>query len=117
MSKCPGCGVELLDGTTFCPYCGSKVVNQNEEQQNVNQEVFENVILQPAFGSAFTALFGALAYKYFIKDPLLVPIPFALCILSSFLKLGTGVSILIGGVAAIIMAVLISKRDKKKTNK
>jgi ABC-type phosphate transport system permease subunit len=46
MSKCPGCGVELLDGTTFCPYCGSKVVNQNEEQQNFNQEVNENVILE-----------------------------------------------------------------------
>ena len=56
MSKCPGCGVELLDGTTFCPYCGSKVVNQNEEQQNVNQEVFENVIFF-AFGDCYYYLY------------------------------------------------------------
>lgn len=83
----------------------------------LKEPVFENEILQPAFGSAFTALFGALAYKYFIKDPLLVPVPFALCILTSFLKLGTGVSILIGGVAAIVMAFLVHKREKSKAKK
>ena len=83
----------------------------------LKEPVFENEFLEPAFGSAFTALFGALAYKYFIKDPLLVPVPFVLCILTSFLKLGTGISILIGGIAAIIMAVLIARREKSKAKK
>ena len=39
--------------------------------------VLENPVLTPAFDMAFTALFGALAYKYFVKDPDLVPIPLA----------------------------------------
>ena len=43
--------------------------------------VLENPALAPAFGSAFTALFAALGYKYFSKDPLLVPVPFGLALI------------------------------------
>lgn len=25
MVKCEGCGVELLEGTVFCPYCGAQI--------------------------------------------------------------------------------------------
>ena len=32
MVKCKGCGVELLEGTVFCPYCGAQV-QTNEEQK------------------------------------------------------------------------------------
>ena len=43
--------------------------------------ILENETLTPAFGSAFTALFAALGYKYFSKDPILLPIPFALALI------------------------------------
>ena len=33
MAKCKGCGIELLDGTVFCPYCGSQV--QKDETKNI----------------------------------------------------------------------------------
>ncbi len=38
MAKCKGCGVELLDGTVFCPYCGTQVAtNEEQEVQVVNE--------------------------------------------------------------------------------
>lgn len=37
MAKCKGCGIELIDGTVFCPYCGSQV--QNSEEQSVEGNV------------------------------------------------------------------------------
>ena len=40
MAKCKGCGVELLDGTVFCPYCGSQVQVEKEQVENV--EVIDN---------------------------------------------------------------------------
>ena len=30
MPKCKGCGIELLEGTVFCPYCG-QAVEENEK--------------------------------------------------------------------------------------
>lgn len=36
MAKCKGCGVELLDGTVFCPYCGAQV---ESEQKDVETKV------------------------------------------------------------------------------
>ena len=41
MAKCKGCGVELLDGTVFCPYCGAQVLNNEENQVEVVNEVKE----------------------------------------------------------------------------
>ena len=44
MEKCKGCGVELLDGTVFCPYCGTQVQNFEQKNEANSAEVldFEN---------------------------------------------------------------------------
>ena len=77
--------------------------------------ILENPILEPAFGSAFTALFGALAYKYFIKDPILVPVPFVLALILAFtVRLGTAVHIPICSVISILFAFAVFKRMNKK---
>ena len=74
--------------------------------------VLENPVLKPAFGSAFTALFGALAYKYFVKDPLLVPVPLLLALVLAFVApgLGTGVAIPICSIVSILVAYLVFKK-------
>lgn len=79
------------------------------------EPVLQNPYLVPAFDSAFTALFGALAYKYFIKDIKLVPVPLVIAfILSFFLGQGTGISIPICAVIAILFAYFMFKREQKK---
>ena len=79
------------------------------------EPVLQNPYLVPAFDSAFTALFGALAYKYFIKDIKLVPVPLVIAfILSYFLGQGTGISIPICAVIAILFAYFMFKREQKK---
>ena len=76
--------------------------------------VLENEFLKPAFGSAFTALFAALGYKYFIKDPILVPVPFTLALILAFtVKLGTAVHIPICSIVAILFAFAVFKRMNK----
>ena len=65
MSKCPGCGVELLDGTTFCPYCGSKVVNQNEESQTADKQANENVVLEQVNETVITVPQDKKVFKVF----------------------------------------------------
>ena len=71
--------------------------------------------LVPAFDAAFTALFGALAYKYFIKDLKLVPIPLIIAfILSFFLKQGTGITIPVCAIVSIVIAYLLLKREQNK---
>lgn len=77
--------------------------------------VLTNEYLVPAFDSAFTALFGALAYKYFIKDLKLVPVPIILAfILSFFLGQGTGISIPVCAVVAILVAYFFFRREQKR---
>ena len=67
------------------------------------------------FDAAFTALFGALAYKYFIKDLKLVPIPLIIAfILSFFLKQGTGITIPVCAIVSIVIAYLLLNREQKK---
>ena len=79
------------------------------------EPVLQNPYLIPAFDAAFTALFGALAYKYFIKDLKLVPIPLILAfILSFFAKQGTGITIPICAVIAILVAYFFFKREQKR---
>ena len=79
--------------------------------------VLENEFLEPAFGSAFTALFGALAYKYFVKDPILVPVPFTLALALAFtVRLGTAVHIPICSIVAILFALAVFKRMNKSNN-
>ncbi len=77
--------------------------------------VLESETLAPAFETAFTALFGALAYKYFIKDLKLVPLPLALTLLLEiFLGLGTSLLIPISAVLATLFAYFMFKRTAKK---
>lgn len=47
--------------------------------------VLQNPQLAPAFELSFAALFGALAYKYFSKNPILVIVPLAISVLIAFL--------------------------------
>lgn len=76
--------------------------------------VLQNPYLIPAFDSAFTALFGALAYKYFVKDPDLVPIPLALALLlQGTLNLGTSVLIPVCSIVSILFAYWLFKKGKK----
>ena len=45
MSKCNGCGAELLDGTTFCPYCGERVAPSNaDENKEVESEIINETV-------------------------------------------------------------------------
>ena len=80
--------------------------------------ILESETLQPAFTTAFTALFGALAYKYFIKDLKLVPVPLLLTILLQVaLNLGTSILIPVSSIASILFAYYLFKRQIKKENK
>lgn len=75
--------------------------------------VLESPVLKPAFDTAFTALFGALAYKYFVKDPQLVPVPLILAVvLSLFLNLGSSILIPVCAIVGIGIAFLLSKKGK-----
>ena len=65
--------------------------------------------------AAFTALFGALAYKYFIKDLKLVPLPLALTLLLEiFLSLGTSILIPVSAVVSTLFAYYMFKKEIKK---
>lgn len=76
--------------------------------------LLSNETLKPAFDSAFTALFGALAYKYFVKDPKLVPIPLVLSLLlQGFLNLGTSVLIPVCSIVSILFAYYLFKNGGK----
>lgn len=67
--------------------------------------ILESETLQPAFTTAFTALFGALAYKYFVKDLKLVPVPLLLAILLQIvLNLGTSILIPVCSIISILFA-------------
>ena len=73
--------------------------------------ILKNPTLKPAFDSAFTALFGALAYKYFIKDAQLVPVPLLLALLlQAFLGLGTSILIPVCSIVSILFAYLLFKK-------
>lgn len=77
--------------------------------------VLESETLAPAFHTAFAALFGGLAYKYFVKDLKLVPVPLGLAaILAATLHLGSSLLIPICSVVAIIYAFAIFKLTKKR---
>ena len=80
--------------------------------------VLESPELKPAFDTAFTALFGALAYKYFIKDLKLVPLPLALTLLLEiFLGLGTSILIPLSAVVSTLFAYYVFKKQiNKKEN-
>ena len=77
--------------------------------------ILESPELKPAFDTAFTALFGALAYKYFIKDLKLVPLPLALTLLLEiFLSLGTSILIPVSAIVSTLFAYYMFKKEIKK---
>jgi hypothetical protein len=77
--------------------------------------VLESPELKPAFDTAFTALFGALGYKYFIKDLKLVPLPLALTLLLEiFLGLGTSILIPVSAVVSTLFAYYMFKKQINK---
>ena len=77
--------------------------------------VLESETLAPALHTAFAALFGGLAYKYFVKDLKLVPVPLGLAAWLSFtLHLGSSLLIPICSVVAIVYAYVIFRLAKKK---
>jgi hypothetical protein len=79
--------------------------------------ILESETLEPAFSTAFTSLFGALSYKYFVKDLKLVPIPLALAILLQvLLNLGKSILIPLCSIIAILFAYYLFKREINKTN-
>lgn len=77
--------------------------------------VLENPTLSPAFEMAFTALFGALAYQYFTRDPKLVPLPLILTVgLQVLTHMGKSALIPISVVATIGLAYWMFKREGKE---
>ena len=79
--------------------------------------VLESETLKPAFETAFTALFGALGYKYFMKDLKLVPVPLALTlILELTLGLGTSILIPVSAIASTLFAYYMFKKATKQEN-
>ena len=79
--------------------------------------VLESETLKPAFETAFTALFGALGYKYFMKDLKLVPVPLAITlILELTLGLGTSILIPVSAIASTIFAYYMFKKATKQEN-
>lgn len=81
------------------------------------QPVFASETLQPAFNTAFTALFGALAYKNFVRDLKLVPIPLFLAIfLEILIGLGTSILIPLCSIISILFAYYLFRRQIKKEN-
>ena len=80
--------------------------------------ILESETLAPAFSTAFTALFGSLAYKFFIKDLKLVPLPLILTVALEF-ALGVGTSILIplSAVASIFFAYYLFKKEIERKEK
>ena len=77
--------------------------------------VLESPELKPAFDTAFTALFGALGYKYFVKDLKLVPLPLALTLLLEiFLGLGTSILIPVSAVVSTLFAYYMFKKQINK---
>ena len=80
--------------------------------------VLESETLKPAFETAFTALFGSLGYKYFMKDLKLVPVPLALTlILEMTLGLGTSILIPVSAIASTLFAYYMFKKATKQENR
>ena len=76
--------------------------------------VLQSPVLAPAFKACFTALFASLAYKYFIKDFKLVPLPLILCVLLAvFAGFGNSTLIPISVVVSILFAYLLFKKGVK----
>ena len=77
--------------------------------------VLTSSTLAPAFETTFCALFGALAYTYFVKDIKLVPLPLFLAVLLQVLfNVGKEVLIPVTAIITILFAFWLFKRENKK---
>ena len=80
--------------------------------------VLQSEVLRPGFDSAFAALFGALAYKYFIKEPKIALPPLVISlILPSTIGFfnDTTILMLFSIIITMIYAFALFKlRDKKE---
>ena len=81
------------------------------------QPVLQSPVLAPAFANVVPALFGAMAYKYYRKDPRLAMIPLAVMIILFTLvpSLTSSTSFMISpsGALAILLAWLKYRRETK----
>ena len=82
------------------------------------QPVLQSPVLQPAFANVVPALFGAMAYKYFRKSPLLALVPLTvmtvLFTLVPSLTSSTSFMIIPSGALAIALAYLKYRRSAKE---
>ncbi len=82
------------------------------------QPVLQSPALQPAFANVVPALFGAMAYKYFRKDPKLAAIPLCvmavLFILAPSLTASTSFMIIPSGAIAILLSYLAFRKGQKE---
>ena len=81
------------------------------------QPVLQSPVLAPAFANVVPALFGAMAYKYYRKDPMLAMIPLAAMIvlftLVPSLTSSTSFMIIPSGALAIALAWLKYRKETK----
>ena len=81
------------------------------------QPVLQSPVLKPAFDNVVPALFGAMAYKYYRKDPRLAMVPLAVMIilftLVPSLTSSTSFMIIPSGALAILLAWLKYRKETK----
>ena len=81
------------------------------------QPVLQSPVLQPAFANVVPALFGAMAYKYYRKDPVLAMIPLAAMValftLVPSLTSSTSFMIIPSGALAIGLSYLKYRREAR----
>ena len=81
------------------------------------QPVLQSPVLKPAFDNVVPALFGAMAYKYYRKDPRLAMVPLAVMVilftLVPSLTSSTSFMIIPSGALAILLAWLKYRKETK----
>lgn len=81
------------------------------------QPLLQNPVLQPAFDNVVPALFGAMAYKYYRRNPGLAILPLLLMtllfVLVPSLQSQTSILILPSGALTILMAWLRYRKEQK----
>lgn len=80
------------------------------------QPVFESELLRPAFDNVVPALFGALALKYYLKEPKIAIVPVLLmsllCIFVPFMIGETSILIIPSGGLALLIGFILFKKGK-----
>ena len=81
------------------------------------QPVLQSPVLEPAFANVVPALFGAMAYRYYRKDPLLSLVPLSVMILLftlvPSLTSSTSFMIIPSGALAILLSWIKYRRETK----